>query len=115
MKVPTQNQTFFIVPAQDLTEPFAITYNIYSESERKFLFEVGVNENFTEESYFYKLEIDVQLKEAESYILEIFNPENDLIYRGSFFATDQPEDYSINEGKYVQHESNNEYIILDNE
>lgn len=113
MKVTTTNQSVFIIPSQDLTAPFLIDYSVYSESERKFVKEKQPI-NLSEESFFYKLEFNDKLKEAESYILEL-HLNDTLIYRGSMFATDEPHKYSINDGEYKQHESNNEYIILDNE
>lgn len=56
--------------------------------------------------------------EVSSCFYEFYKDDNNLIYRDKMFCTDQTVDqsnneyYDINKGVYIQRESNNDYIIL---
>ena len=52
------------------------------------------------------------LKEAGSYMLTL-KQGSEIIYRDKIYCTDQAvTNYTINEGQYVSHTSNNEFIVI---
>lgn len=100
-------------------------------------FELSFNVTLKEgENYIVEVKQFASQKQAFSYVQRIANDngvlttsETDVIsklddviceggvtlYRALAFATNNNLPYSINEGNYKEHASNNEYIILDNE
>ena len=52
------------------------------------------------------------LKSERSYMLTL-KQGSEIIYRDKIYCTDQSViNYSINEGQYVSHTSNNEFIVI---
>lgn len=112
MRLPLEKQTVKFIPILEITNS-QVDVLIYNKSKRDLVFELkDLNTNVV--SHFNEVAFDVLLKEGENYIIEIYTL-NLLVYRGLAFATAQTETYSINEGNYKEHASNNEYIILDND
>ena len=111
MRLSLDNQTINFIPNSETGE--VVDVLIYDKSKRKLVHAMKELE-VSIVSHFYRIDFDVSLKEGENYIVEIYQGAN-IVYRGLAFATAQTDTYSINEGKYKEHPSNNEYIILDNE
>ena len=111
MRLSLENQTINFIPNSEISDDVNVL--IYDKSKRKLVHTINDLEASIV-SHFYRIDFDVALKEGENYIIEIYNGTN-IVYRGLAFATAQTDTYSINEGKYKEHPSNNEYIILDNE
>ena len=111
MRLSLDNQTINFIPNLDPGE--FVDVLIYDKSKRKLVHLIkGAEVSII--SHYYQVSFNVPLKEGENYIIEIYKGTN-IVYRGLAFATAQTDTYSINEGKYKQHPTNNEYIILDNE
>lgn len=111
MRLPLSNQTFKFIPKKGIETNVDI--RIVNKAKRKEVYFLEDIET-TKESYFYKVVFDVELMESENYIIEILI-DSEIVYRGLIFATDKNIPFSINEGKFKEHPTNNEYIILDNE
>ena len=111
MRLSLSNQTIKFIPNSEPGE--VVDVLIYDKSKRKLVHTINELE-VSIVSHFYRIDFDVALKEGENYIIEIYNASN-IVYKGLAFATAQTDTYSINEGNYKEHPSNNEYIILDNE
>ena len=63
-------------------------------------------------SYYLRITEILDLKENNFYTIKVYNGA-DIVYYDKIFCTNQTvTDYTINEGEYVQHSTNNEYIIL---
>tara|TARA_Y100000401_G_C8326015_1_gene228380 strand:+ start:27600 stop:27956 length:357 start_codon:yes stop_codon:yes gene_type:complete len=80
--------------------------------------DTGGISNVVFNQYYMQLNIvsmnNFSLKEGTFYDLIVYGGNADeVIYKDLIFCTDQNiEDYSINEGEYIEHESTNEYIVL---
>ena len=70
--------------------------------------EVTILCDFTLNKYYLTDDLIFDLKEDRFYNLTAYNGSN-VIYKDKIFCTSQT-DYSINNGDFVQHESNNEYL-----
>ena len=70
--------------------------------------EVTLNATFSVDSYYLSADIIFDLQEDRFYNLTAYNGSN-IVYKDKIFCTSQT-DYSINNGDYVQHSSNNDYI-----
>jgi len=63
-------------------------------------------------TYYMVINEIVALQENNHYTIKVLNGTEEVFY-GKIYCTNQAiADFSINNGEYVQHESNNEYIIL---
>ena len=63
-------------------------------------------------TYYMVINEIVALEENNHYTIKVFNGADEVFY-GKIYCTNQDiSTFSINNGEYVQHESNNEYIIL---
>jgi len=63
-------------------------------------------------SYTNSITAVFNLKESRSYMLTL-KQGSEIIYRDKIYCTDNPVvNYSINEGEYVSHTSNNEFIVI---
>jgi len=67
---------------------------------------------FTQDGYYLKSDISFSLNEGRYYEVTVFNS-TDIVYKDKIFCTDQTiEGYSINNGIYNTHTSNNDYIVI---
>ena len=72
--------------------------------------EVTINASFSVVGYYLSADIIFDLKEDRFYNLTAYNGSN-VIYKDKIFCTNQTN-YSIHNGDYTQHSSNNDYITL---
>jgi hypothetical protein len=74
--------------------------------------EVEVNGVFSLSTYYLTASIIFDLKEGRFYNLTAYY-NSEIIYKDKVFCTAQTvADYSINNGTYTQHSSNNEFITI---
>ena len=74
--------------------------------------EVTIIEDFTLSKYYLTADIIFSLQEGRFYNLTAYNGTT-IVYKDKIFCTSQNVDsYSINNGDYTQHSSNNDYITL---
>lgn len=67
--------------------------------------------DFTVDRYYLDFSVDFQTEEGVFYDMTILNG-TDIVYKDKLFATDQTvADYSINDGKYTPHNSDNTFVI----
>jgi hypothetical protein len=63
-------------------------------------------------AYYMVINEIVTLQENNNYTIKVLNGTSEIFY-GKIYCTNQDiANFSINDGEYIQHESNNEYIIL---
>lgn len=74
--------------------------------------EVTIVVTFTLDRYYLTSDIIFSLKEGRFYNLTALNG-TDIIYKDKIFCTAQTDGYSINDGTYTEHSSNNDYITLE--
>jgi hypothetical protein len=74
--------------------------------------EVTINATFSLSSYYLTADIIFSLQEDRFYNLTAYNGST-IVYKDKIFCTSQEiDDYSINNGDYKEHSSNNDYITL---
>ena len=68
----------------------------------------------TQDRYYSDIEEVFNLIEGRFYTIELSNSSNNhVVFKGKIFCTNQDTDsYSINSGEYIQHESDNEFVII---
>ena len=106
LSTSTSNQTFNFIPRKSQYNTMLITDEIENEtitvpivSSAAYGYTNSITAAFT-------------LKEARSYMLTL-KQGNEIIYRDKIYCTDQAvTNYTINEGQYVSHTSNNEFIVI---
>jgi hypothetical protein len=66
----------------------------------------------TNELYYMVANVILDLKENNFYQLTVMNGA-DIVFKGKIFCTNQViDDYTVNNGEYIQKESNNDFIII---
>lgn len=123
-------KTFNIIPRQEATN---VTVTLTSETTNT---SYSDSTSISQDKYYYNMACDFSttLKESSFYMLEVKDG-NDIIFKDKVFCTDQiikdlrwnsdliwnlinqdwdksPDGFSVNEGDYVEHSSNNEFIII---
>lgn len=74
--------------------------------------EVTINEDFSLSTYYLTADIIFSLQEDRFYNLTAYNGTT-IVYKDKIFCTSQEiDDYSINDGDYTEHSSNNDYITV---
>ena len=130
-------QTFYFIPREVISEVGdEYTITIHSETENKNIF-TDVVTSFDANKYYYSYSNIFDLKEDNFYIIEIQKKNKDIIFKDIIFCTEQfsvpefwnigdffwneigstwnsdPEPiYSVNKGDYVEHNSDNEFIVI---
>jgi hypothetical protein len=67
----------------------------------------------TVSTYYLSVTETVTLVEGRFYTLKVLNG-TDVVYKDKIFCTNQTiSDYSINNGEYVQHSSDDDFVIID--
>jgi len=67
----------------------------------------------TIDRYYLEVTEELTLVDGREYTLKVLNG-SDVVYKDLIFCTNQVvEDYSINDGEYIQHSSDNEFVIID--
>ena len=65
-------------------------------------------------SYFYQIEAIFNLTENRFYMIELKDAAGNRLLLEKAFCTDQPlQLFSVNNGQYVSHTTNNEFIIYE--
>lgn len=65
-------------------------------------------------SYFYQIEAIFNLTENRFYMIELKDASGNRLLLEKAFCTDQPlATFSVNNGQYVSHTTNNEFIIYE--
>lgn len=101
----------FIPRSYSSTETY--TVNITSETENKSVYSVNHTGDFSLVKYYRELSAVYDLKQDNFYIIEITDSSDNVIFRDKIFCTNQQVlDYSVNNGNYTTHSSNNEFIII---
>ena len=101
----------FIPRSYSSTETY--TVNVKSETENKLVYTQDHTGDFSLVKYYRQLSAIFDLKQDNFYTIEIKDSSNNIIYRDKIFCTNQTIlDYSVNNGNYVTHSSNNEFIII---
>jgi predicted nucleic-acid-binding Zn-ribbon protein len=86
---------------------------VKSETENKLVYTQDHTGDFSLVKYYRQLSAIFDLKQDNFYTIEIKDSSNNIIYRDKIFCTNQTIlDYSVNNGNYVTHSSNNEFIII---
>lgn len=106
------SQTISFIPrSYSSTETY--TVNVKSETENKLVYAQDHTGDFSLVKYYRQLSAIFDLKQDNFYTIEIKDSSNNIIYRDKIFCTNQTIlDYSVNNGNYVTHSSNNEFIII---
>jgi len=74
--------------------------------------ETTIVTDFSVSSYYLAASLVFDLKEGRTYNLTAYN-NTDIVYKDKILCTSQTEsDYSINDGEYIEHSTNNDYITL---
>ena len=74
--------------------------------------EVTITEDFSLSKYYLTADIIFSIQEGRFYNLTAYNGTT-IVYKDKIFCTSQEiDDYSINDGGYTEHSSNNDYITL---
>lgn len=135
----TASQSFEFIPRQFTSgSGESYTISIISETENKEIF-TDTATSFATNKYYFVYSNIFTLKQDNFYMLKISASNGDVIFNDKIFCTnqlaDQPEiwsvgnfvwnltpgtwnttpeniDYSVNYGNYIEHSSNNEFIIL---
>ena len=98
-------QTFKVIPRSYIADSMVIT-NEYSNESTTYAITPTI------ESYYLVVEKIIALKEDNSYTIKILDG-TDIIFYGKIYCTNQNiTNYSINLDTYVQHTSNNEFVII---
>ena len=98
-------QTFKIVPRSYTADSMVIT-NEYTKEATTYAISPLIS------AYYLVIEKIVDLKEYNFYTIKVLNGTDEVFY-GKIYCTNQTlSNLSINNGEYVEQESNNEYIIL---
>lgn len=99
-------QAFKIIPRSYVADSMIIT-NEYTNVATTYAITPVIS------SYYLEITKIVNLVEDNNYTLTVLNG-TDVIYYGKIYCTNQVvADYSINNGDYVQHTSDNQYIIVE--
>ena len=106
LSTTTNDQTFNFVPRKSQYNTMLITDEIENETITVPIVSSAIN------SYTNSITAAFNLKESRSYMLTL-KQGSEIIYRDKIYCTDNPVvNYSINEGEYVSHTSNNEFIVI---
>jgi len=63
--------------------------------------------------YYHVISGVFNLVEGNYYTLKVYDDSNDVVYRDKVFVTNQTiADYSVNDGEYITHTTDNEFIII---
>lgn len=102
----TSPQTIYFIPREMAADSMVIHDEAQNTNET-------INITPTEDEYYLTVTEVFELVEDRSYTLTVYNG-TDIVYKDKIFCTNQnAEDYSINEGEYIQHESDNEFIVIE--
>lgn len=64
-------------------------------------------------AYYIEINVVLDVKENKYYTVKVKN-DNEVVYTGLAFCTNQTiEDYTINKDAYIQHTTDNEFIIYE--
>jgi hypothetical protein len=106
------SQTISFIP-RSYSSIETYTVNVKSETESKLVYTQNHTGDFSLVKYYRQLSAIFDLKQDNFYTIEIKDSSNNIIYRDKIFCTNQTIlDYSVNNGNYVTHSSNNEFIII---
>ena len=106
------SQTVSFIPrSYSATETYSV--DVKSETENKSVYSQNHTGDFALIQYYRQLTAIFSLKQDNFYTIEIKDSSNNIIYKDKIFCTNQTiSDYSVNNGNYVTHSSNNEFIII---
>lgn len=106
LKEQLTDQTFRFIPRELKADTLVFTNESTNE-------EVSYVCDFYKDSYYLSVTDTFTLKEGTFYSLKVLN-NNDIVYRDRVFCTNQNLDtFSINNGQYTDHQTTNEWIIID--
>lgn len=75
--------------------------------------ETEIDATFTITKYYLQTSVVLDVKENKYYTVKVKNNDN-VVYTGLAFCTNQNiEDYTINKDVYIEHSTNNEFIIYE--
>ena len=98
-------QTFKFIPRSYEADSMTLTNE---QTNEVFTYEISP----TNTTYYLSVTEILDTIENNTYILKVYNGTH-VIYYDKVFCTNQDTDtYSVNDGEYVPHTSNNDYIIL---
>jgi hypothetical protein len=101
-------KTFNIIPRKDAT---SVNVSLTSETTGT---EYTDTTSLSQNKYYYNMACDFEttLKESSFYVLEVKEGSN-TIFKDKVFCTDQSiNNFSVNYNTYVEHSSDNEFIII---
>lgn len=106
------NQTISFIPRfYSSSETYSV--EIFSETENKNIYSQTHTDAFSELKYYRQLTTTFDLKQNNFYMLTIKDSSGELVFKDKIFCTNQAVlDYSVNDGVYTTHSSNNEFIIV---
>lgn len=106
LSTSTSNQTFNFVPRKSQYNTMLITDEIENETITVSIISSAIS------GYTNTITAAFALKESRSYMLTL-KQGSEIIYRDKIYCTDQAViNYTINQGQYVSHTSNNEFIVI---
>lgn len=70
-------------------------------------------ENVVEQNYYYIVYLVLALVENESYLMKAFSDGNEVFKTIVFCTNQNPADFSINNNRYTQRASNNQYKVYE--
>lgn len=105
-------QTIKFIP-RSYSSTITYTVSLISETENKSVYSQNVSDSFNLQDYYREYSAIFDLKQNNFYMLEISDDSNNIIFKDKVYCTNQTVvDYSINDGVYTTHSSNNEFIIV---
>jgi len=101
----TQSQTIRITPREDV-----VTSITFTNETTQDVLTYTIEESFKNQ-FWVELNLVIDTKENNSYVLKAFNGGAEVFYT-KCFCTNQT-DYSINKDIYVKRESTNNFVIIE--
>ena len=106
LKEQATSQTFNIIPRYYTADSMVITNETSGEATT-----YAITPTVT--SYYLTITDIVDLKEGNFYTLKVLNG-SEIVYRDKIYCTNQViENYTINNGEYVENTTDNDYIIYE--
>ena len=108
LRETTSEQSLKLTPSDNNITSIDITNQSSGVTTTYTVSEVFLN------SYFVQINLVLDLKENNDYILKAKNSADEVVYYTTVFCTNQIiSDFTINKDEYTQRSSDNEYIIYE--
>lgn len=107
LKSNSLTQTIYLTPSTINIDSITFT----NETTKEVL--TYAVENVIEENYYSVVNLVLELVENESYLMKGFSDGNEVFKTIVFCTNQNPADFSINNNRYTQRASNNQYKVYE--